>query len=137
MVFSAAGQDSSTSIGTRNITLITRGRKTGKPHAVRLKAVFYSGKVYFSRHRPDSDWYLNAAADSNVTIQLGEKYVACTASVVANPELLRLISELKYPGEGRAKEKRVAIEAAFNDDTAARQSGRHNKDAAIIYNQSP
>jgi len=36
--------------------LVTAGRKTGKEHAVELKAVFYDNKFYFSRRNSQSDW---------------------------------------------------------------------------------
>ncbi len=100
--------DLSTTIS--RMILITRGRKTGKPHKVELTGVTYSGKVYFSRHKPNSDWYLNATANSDVAVQFDNRLIAGTAHVVCDPKLLQHISELKYPGEKRANEKRVAIE---------------------------
>ena len=43
--------------------LVTKGRKTGNSHAVWLRAVNYNEKIYFSRHRPDGDWFQNAIAN--------------------------------------------------------------------------
>ena len=93
-------------------TLITRGRITNKPHSVKLKAVSYSGRIYFSRHRPDADWYLNAAANSDVVVGFDDDdgtTATGKAHVVCDVILLQLVSELKYKGERRAKERRVAI----------------------------
>ena len=91
-------------------TLITIGRKTSRNHSVMLRAVKYDGKIYFSRHRPDSDWFKNSLANPEVTV----KYDGVTLSGIAKPvkdmELNQKISHLKYPGEDRANEQRVAIE---------------------------
>lgn len=94
--------------------LITRGRKTGKEHAVMLRAVNHNGKIYFSRHRPDGDWFQNAVANPQVKIQYKESVFLGQAKIVTDEELGRKISELKYPGEERAKEKRVAIEVTLD-----------------------
>ena len=96
--------------------LVTRGRRTGRIHSVRLKAVLHSGKIYFSRHRPDADWYCNAAANPDVVVRRGETSSAGTARVVTDDSLLHLVSELKYPGEARARERRVAIEVSLRED---------------------
>ena len=90
--------------------LNTKGRKTGKVHSKMLKAVAHNDKIYFSRHRPDSDWYKNIIVNSNVQVEIEGKRVEGTASIVKDEKLLRKISELKYPGEKRAEEKRVVIE---------------------------
>lgn len=93
--------------------LITKGRKTGKEHAVMLRAVNHNGKIYFSRHRPDGDWFQNAVANPQVKIQYNDSVFLGQAKVVTDEELGRKISELKYPGEERAKEKRVTIEVTL------------------------
>lgn len=93
--------------------LVTRGRKTGREHRVWLRAVPHRGMIYLSRHRPDSDWYLNAASDPCVSVICGDVHVRGTARVVTDEGLLRVISSLKYPGDrGRAGERRVAIEVS-------------------------
>lgn len=94
--------------------LVTRGRRTGNEHAVPLRAVSHSGKLYFSRHLPDGDWYLNAAANPDVVVIRGEQSARGTARVVSDEGLLRIISELKYPGQKRAMERRVAIEVSLD-----------------------
>ncbi|RNJ76596.1 MAG: DUF385 domain-containing protein [Nitrosopumilus sp. H8] len=88
--------------------LVTRGRRTGRPHAVRLRVVVYEGSMYFSRHRPDGDWFKNALADPSVEVRYDGRTIRGRASV-ADSRVSRIVSELKYPGEGRARERRVAI----------------------------
>ena len=94
--------------------LVTKGRKTGKEHGVMLRAVNHNGKIYFSRHRPDGDWFQNAIANSQVKIQYNDTVFTGHAKLVEDEELSKKISELKYPGEERAKEKRVTIEVTLD-----------------------
>ena len=94
--------------------LVTEGRKTGKEHGVMLRAVNHNGKIYFSRHRPDGDWFQNAIANPQVKIQYNDTVFTGQAKLVEDEELSRKISELKYPGEERAKEKRVTIEVTLD-----------------------
>ena len=95
--------------------LITKGRKTGNSHSVWLRAVNYNGKIYFSRHRPDGDWFQNAIANSEVKIQYNNMEFTGNASIVTDEGLNKKISQLKYPGEERANEKRVAIEVTLDN----------------------
>ena len=88
--------------------LVTKGRKTGKAHSVWLRAIKYNGKIYFSRHRPDGDWFQNAMVNSEVKIQYNNTEFTGKASLVTDEKLNQKISQLKYPGEKRADEKRVA-----------------------------
>jgi len=94
--------------------LITKGRKTGKEHSVMLRAVNYNEKIYFSRHRPDGDWFKNAIANEDVKIQYGDEFFTGKAQLVVDEELDKKISMLKYPGEERAKEKRVTIQVTLD-----------------------
>jgi hypothetical protein len=94
--------------------LVTKGRKTGREHGVMLRAVNYNGKIYFSRHRPDGDWFQNALANPTVKIQYKDSVFVGQAKQVTDEELNKKISELKYPGEERAKEKRVTIEVTLD-----------------------
>ena len=50
--------------------LVTKGRKTGRQHSVMLRAVNYDGKIYFSRHKPDGDWFKNVLENPIVKIKL-------------------------------------------------------------------
>ena len=90
--------------------LTTRGRKTGREHKVWLLAVMYEDKIYFSRHRPDGDWFKNALKNSEVKIQFDGSSFSGRAFFLKDEELSKKISELKYPGQERAKEKRVVLE---------------------------
>jgi hypothetical protein len=94
--------------------LITKGRKTGREHRVMLRAVKHNGKIYFSRHRPDGDWFQNALANPLVKIQYNDNVFIGNAKLVTDEILNEKISFLKYPGEERAKEKRVTIEVTLN-----------------------
>lgn len=94
--------------------LTTKGRKTGKSHSVMLRAVKYNEKIYFSRHRPDGDWFKNAIANPDVIIEYKGTRYSGKAKKVKDEELEKKISQLKYPGEERANEKRVAIEVTLN-----------------------
>ncbi len=79
-----------------------------------LRAVKYNGKIYFSRHRPDGDWFKNAIANADVKIQYDDKVFTGKAELVEDVELDKKISMLKYPGEERAKEKRVTIQVTLD-----------------------
>ena len=93
--------------------LITKGRITGKKHSVWLKAVMLNDKLYFSRHVPDSDWFKNAIANSDVRVQYDNQSMKGNASVVIEESLVKKISQLKYPEEQRADEKRVVLEVTL------------------------
>lgn len=90
--------------------LITKGRNTGKSHSVMLRAIKYNDKIYFSRHRPDGDWFQNAIKNPDVIIEYNNSTYKGNAKVVEDEKLEQKISQLKYPGEKRAEEKRVALE---------------------------
>ena len=95
--------------------LITKGRKSGNSHSVMLRAVIHDGKIYFSRHRPDSDWFQNAIVNSQVLVKIFDKEISGKARLVDNNEFAKKISELKYPGERRALEKRVVLEVTLDE----------------------
>lgn len=90
--------------------LITKGRNTGKSHSVMLRAVKYNDRVYFSRHKPDGDWFQNAIKNPDVIIEYNNSTYKGKAKVVEDENLEQKISQLKYPGEKRAEEKRVVLE---------------------------
>ena len=93
--------------------LSTKGRKTGRRHSVMLRAVRYNEKIYFSRHRPDGDWFRNAITNPEVVVEFNNISYAGKAKLVEDLELERKISRLKYPGESRGDEKRVVIEVTL------------------------
>jgi hypothetical protein len=90
--------------------LSTKGRKTGRIHSVMLRAVKYNEKIYFSRHKPDGDWFKNAMLNPDVIIEYDNSKFTGKAKVVEDEKLEQKISHLKYPGEKKADEKIVAIE---------------------------
>jgi hypothetical protein len=96
-------------------SLITKGRITQQFHAVTLRGVKHNEKIYFSRHKPDSDWFKNAIANSQVEIKYNDSSYSGIAKVVTDESLNQKISQLKYPGEKRAEEKRVAIEITLHE----------------------
>ncbi len=93
--------------------LVTKGRKSGKEHSVWLLAVLYNDKVYFSRHRPDGDWFQNALENPDVFVKYDNTTIQGKAILVKDKSLAKKISELKYPGQERAKEQRVALEVTL------------------------
>jgi len=96
--------------------LTTKGRKTGKEHSVMLLAVNYNGKIYFSRHRPDGDWFKNVVINSDVKIEFDNEIFTGKAELVKDEELDKKISILKYPGKEKAKEKRVTIQVTLDSN---------------------
>lgn len=90
--------------------LVTKGRKSGNEHKVWLLAVMYQDKIYFSRHKADGDWFKNSIKNPEVKILYDGSSLFGKAKVVNDEELSRKVSELKYPGEKRALEKRVVLE---------------------------
>ena len=98
-------QDGSTLSGD----LTTTGRVTGRPHTVRLRLVYYQGRVYASRRNGRSDWCRNALANSEVSVELGGRHFDGTAALVTDAMLRQKISGLKY-GDQRSLEPRIVIE---------------------------
>ncbi len=94
--------------------LITNGRKTGKEHAVELKAVFYDNKFYFSRRNSQSDWLKNALVNPEVKIQYNDMIFSGIASLITDENLAKKISQLKY-SDNRAQESRVVLEVMLRE----------------------
>jgi len=101
--------------GPFRATLVTKGRISGQSHPVMLRGVKHNGKIYFSRHRPDSDWFRNAQKNPEVEVIFNDSRNTGTAKIVTDSILNQKISHLKYPGEKRADEKRVAIEITLHE----------------------
>jgi deazaflavin-dependent oxidoreductase (nitroreductase family) len=94
--------------------LVTRGRKTGKEHAVWLRGVLHNDKIYFSRRDPDSDWFKNVTAHPEVRVEIDGETFTGRAFPVREESLLRKISELKYSDPARQAEARVAVEVTID-----------------------
>ena len=101
--------------GLFRASLVTKGRITKQSHSVSLRGVKYNEKIYFSRHKPDSDWFKNAVINSEVVIKYNDSLYPGFAKIVMDEKLNQKISLLKYPGEKRAEEKRVAIEITLHE----------------------
>ena len=63
---------------------------------------------------PEGDWFKNALVNPDVRIEYNDMVMSGKAKLVTDEEFSKKISELKYPGEERAKEKRVAIEITID-----------------------
>jgi len=100
--------------GTFYAILITTGRKSGKEHAVELKAVFHNGKFYFSRRNPNSDWLKNAMINPLVKVKFDDETFSGTALLVCDEELARKISQMKY-SDNRAEESRIVLEVTLHE----------------------
>ena len=98
-----------------NAILNTRGRRTMRTHSVTLRAVMYDGKLYFSRHEPDSDWFKNALANPNVSVSLNGVIYDGSARLVRDQTLNEEISRLKYPGQDKANDRRISIEVTLRE----------------------
>lgn len=92
--------------------LTTKGRKTGRPHAVELRAVFYNNKMYFSRRNSQSDWLKNAISNPDVKIEYNGAVFSGIASLVIDENLTRKISQLKYTGK-RSEESRIVLQVTL------------------------
>jgi len=92
--------------------LITKGHKTGTPHGVELRAVFYDNKIYFSRRNPQSDWLKNAISNPDVKIEYNGETFSGVASLVTDENLARKISQLKYANK-RSEESRVVLQVTL------------------------
>ena len=95
--------------------LKTKGRKTGKEHAVWAKAVTYNNMIYFSRRNPNSDWLKNAIANPQVKVKFEGKEYSGIARLVEEQDLTEKISSLKYTDENRQRESRIVLEVRLNE----------------------
>lgn len=89
--------------------LTTKGRKTGRPHGVELRAVFYNNKIYFSRRNSQGDWLKNAIMNPEVKVEYNGVVFSGIASLVTDENLARKISHLKY-ADKRSEESRVVLQ---------------------------
>ena len=56
------------------IVLITRGRKTGRPHVATMWCAYENGGIWLRTDR-DSDWFRNLLRDPRCRIRVGETEV--------------------------------------------------------------
>ena len=96
--------------------LTTIGRVTGRSHIVRLRLVYYRGRIYASRSDARSDWCRNALKNPVVSVELDGRRIDGIAALVTNADLSQKISQLKY-GDKRSLEPRTVIEITPSSDT--------------------
>ena len=83
------------------IELVTRGRRSGKPHAVTLWLAYDDG-VLWLRGDADSDWYRNLRADPKCRIRVDAMEVGGTREdVIDEDAALRRLVELWRAKYGR------------------------------------
>jgi hypothetical protein len=67
----------------QEVVLITRGRRTGRPHEATVWCALEDGVVWM-RTDHDSDWYRNLQHDSHCRIRVGALEVSATSEPVAD-----------------------------------------------------
>jgi deazaflavin-dependent oxidoreductase (nitroreductase family) len=84
------------------VVLITRGRKTGRPHEAKVWCAVENAAVWLRTDR-DSDWYQNLRRDPRCRIRVGGIVVVATSEPIADEAAaLRHVVELfraKYGAE--------------------------------------
>lgn len=66
------------------VYLTTKGRKTGKDHAVELWFASSDGKVYLSHEGARTDWIKNLIQNENVKMKIGSETFTGKARVAAS-----------------------------------------------------
>lgn len=87
---------------TEEVVIVTRGRKTGRPHQTTVWCAYEDGVIWL-RTDHDSDWYRNLRRDPRCRIRVGETEVAALSQPIADEAAaLRHVVELfraKYGAE--------------------------------------
>jgi deazaflavin-dependent oxidoreductase (nitroreductase family) len=74
-------------LGIEWIVVTTRGRRTGRPHAVVVDVVGRdAGGWYVQPADPRAQWVLNARADPHVTVEAGGRTIDVEAREITGPE---------------------------------------------------
>ena len=88
--------------GAEEIVLITRGRKSGRPHEITVWSAYEDGTLWL-RTDHDSDWYRNLRRDPHCRVRVGSTELAATNEPIADEAAaLRHVVELfraKYGAE--------------------------------------
>lgn len=63
--------------------LVTRGRKTGRPHAATVWFAYEDGAIWL-RTDDDTDWYRNLRRDPRCRIRLGATELGATREPIAD-----------------------------------------------------
>jgi deazaflavin-dependent oxidoreductase (nitroreductase family) len=82
----------------------TTGRRSGRPHRIEIWFGVAGGALYLiSGNGPEADWFQNALADPQVTIELGDDTLTGVAARVTDDVERREVGDVmgaKYPWEG-------------------------------------
>lgn len=86
----------------QEITLETRGRRTGRPHRVTLWFAYEDGGLWLRTDR-DTDWFRNLVAEPACRVRLGAESVGAVREALPDEDaaLRRLVDlwRAKYGGE--------------------------------------
>jgi uncharacterized pyridoxamine 5'-phosphate oxidase family protein len=87
---------------TEEVVLVTRGRKTGRPHEVTMWLAYENGAVWL-RTDHTSDCYRNLRKDPHCRIRAGDREIAAVSEPIADEAIaLRHVVDLfraKYGAE--------------------------------------
>ena len=99
---SASSPDAAATLRTaEEIELITRGRRTGRDHRVRLWSAYEDGVLWLRSDR-DTDWYRNLLAEPRCRIRVGELEVGGVREDASDgADALRRLVELWRAKYGR------------------------------------
>lgn len=75
---------------------------------MKVRFVFYHGKLYASRRTKDGDWFKNILNNPSVVVEVDGKKVKGFAELVKDDRISQEISKLKYPDK-RKEENRVVV----------------------------
>jgi len=85
------------------LRLITVGRTSGLPHTVVVRFVFFEGAYFVIGGGRKSDWFVNALANKEGKVRLGDRAQAVACEQFFDMGLVRRLFTVKY-GPGVVKE---------------------------------
>jgi deazaflavin-dependent oxidoreductase (nitroreductase family) len=75
--------------------LTTRGRKSGQPREIEIWFTAHAGKFYVIAEHRNSQWLMNIAADSSVTVRIaGQSFAAEARAIEAETATSKMIQDL-------------------------------------------
>jgi deazaflavin-dependent oxidoreductase (nitroreductase family) len=74
-------------LGIEWIVLTTRGRRTGRPHAVVVDVVGHDARGWYVQPAdPHAQWVRNVRADPRITVEVGGRTIDAEAHEITGPE---------------------------------------------------